>query len=183
MCKKPIKNLEKNRLEGFSKIFSSMYVPNLKAISLFVWAWACTQTDALNFVCVLHLQYKIIITSITRLPLRIMEVLFSVKIFDIEFSPDLHILRFPECKNGDFENWSVRMRVHVYICVCVAIRGTFITFKTKYYGSAKFYTRYQKNVWDLLVCKFYIIDDSRVQKKFIMKFLFCHKFHHAPVAR
>ena len=46
---------------------------------------------------------------------KVMEVLFSVKIFDGEFSPDLYVLRSPESKKVVFENWSVRM----YVCVCV----------------------------------------------------------------
>ena len=44
-----------------------------------------------------------------------MDVLFSVKIFDIEFSPDLHVLRSPESKKVVFVNWSGRM------CVCVCV--------------------------------------------------------------
>ena len=46
---------------------------------------------------------------------KVMEVLFSVKIFDVEFSPDIHVLRSPESKKVVFGNWSVRM----YVCVCV----------------------------------------------------------------
>ena len=46
---------------------------------------------------------------------KVMEVLFSVKIFDVEFSPDLYVLRSPESKKVVFGNWSVRM----YVCVCV----------------------------------------------------------------
>ena len=45
---------------------------------------------------------------------KVMEVLCSVKIFDVEFSPDLYVLRSPESKNVVFGNWSVRM----YVCVC-----------------------------------------------------------------
>ena len=41
-----------------------------------------------------------------------MEVLFSVKIFDVVFSPDLYVLRSSEFKKVVFVNWSVRM------CVC-----------------------------------------------------------------
>ena len=43
----------------------------------------------------------------------LMEVLFSVKIFDVEFSPDLYVLRSPEYKKVVFGNWSVRMYVGV----------------------------------------------------------------------
>ena len=51
-----------------------------------------------------------------------MEVLFSVKIFDVEYSTDLYVLRFPESKKIVFGNWSVRMYVYVcvfaYVCDC-----------------------------------------------------------------
>ena len=53
-----------------------------------------------------------IFTSITRLPLCNVKVLFSVKIFDVEFSPDLYALRSIEYKKVvGFENWSVRAYV------------------------------------------------------------------------
>ena len=42
-----------------------------------------------------------------------MEALFSVKIFDVEFSLDLYVLRSPETKKVVLGNWSVRMRVCV----------------------------------------------------------------------
>ena len=38
-----------------------------------------------------------------------MEILRLGKIFDIDFSPDLHVFKFPESKNIVSENWSVRM--------------------------------------------------------------------------
>ena len=41
-----------------------------------------------------------------------MEVLFSIKIFDVEFLPDSYVLKSPESKNEEFGNWSVR------VCVC-----------------------------------------------------------------
>ena len=44
-----------------------------------------------------------------------MQVLFSVKTFDVEFLPDLYVLRPPESKKVFFGNWSVRMNV----CGCV----------------------------------------------------------------
>ena len=47
---------------------------------------------------------------------KVMEVLFSVKIFDVEFSPDLYILKSPQFKKVVFGNWSVRM------CACVCVR-------------------------------------------------------------
>ena len=40
---------------------------------------------------------------------KVMEVLFSVKIFDVEFSPDLNVLRSPESKKVVFGNFSVGM--------------------------------------------------------------------------
>ena len=48
---------------------------------------------------------------------KVMEVLFSVKIFDVEFSPDLYVLMSPESKKVVFGNWSVSM----YVCVCVCV--------------------------------------------------------------
>ena len=51
----------------------------------------------------------------------VMEVLFSVKIFDVEFSPVLYVLRSPESKKVVFGNWSVRMYVCVCVCVCVCV--------------------------------------------------------------
>ena len=52
---------------------------------------------------------------------QVMEVLFSVKIFDVEFSHDLYVLRSPESKKVVFGNWSVRM----YVCVCVTLKWIF----------------------------------------------------------
>ena len=49
-----------------------------------------------------------------------MEVLFSVKILDVDFLPDLYVLRSPETKKVVFENWSVRM----YVCVRVRMYVT-----------------------------------------------------------
>ena len=43
-------------------------------------------------------------------------VSFSVKIFDIEFSPDLYVLKSLEPQKVVFENWSKRM----YVCDCVS---------------------------------------------------------------
>ena len=39
---------------------------------------------------------------------------FSIKIFYIEFLPDLYVLRCPESKKADFENWSERRWVPVF---------------------------------------------------------------------
>ena len=36
-----------------------------------------------------------------------MQVLFSVKTFDVEFLPDLYVLRPPEAKKVVFKNWCV----------------------------------------------------------------------------
>ena len=49
---------------------------------------------------------------------QVMEALFSVKIFNAEFLPDLYILRSTQYKKGVFGNQSVRM----YVCACVTIR-------------------------------------------------------------
>ena len=67
-------------------------------------------------------QFKVvfcIFTGFFLLPYyrKVMEVLFSVKIFDVEFSPDLYVLRSPESKKVAFGNWSVRM----YVCACVRV--------------------------------------------------------------
>ena len=43
----------------------------------------------------------------------VMEVLFSVKIFDNEFSLDLYALKSSESKKVVLENWSVRVYVTV----------------------------------------------------------------------
>ena len=50
-----------------------------------------------------------------------MDVLFSVKIFDIEFSPDLHVLRSPESKKTGF--WKL-VCAYVYVCVSVYVTLT-----------------------------------------------------------
>ena len=47
--------------------------------------------------------------------------LFSVKTFDVEFSPDSYILRSPESKKVVSENLSVRIRVYVCVHVCVTV--------------------------------------------------------------
>ena len=54
------------------------------------------------------------ITSITRLPLGNGNVLFLVKIFDVEFLPDLHVLRSLE-----FKKWFLEIGLCVCMCVCV----------------------------------------------------------------
>ena len=41
-----------------------------------------------------------------------MEQLFSVKVFDVEFSPDVYILKYPESKKEVFGNWSVHISVY-----------------------------------------------------------------------
>ena len=40
---------------------------------------------------------------------QVMEVLLSVKTFDVEFSSDLYVMRSPESKKVDFGDWSVRL--------------------------------------------------------------------------
>ena len=44
-----------------------------------------------------------------------MKALFSVKIFNVEFSPDLYVLRTSESKKEVFGNRSARM----YVCLIV----------------------------------------------------------------
>ena len=77
-----------------------------------------------------------------------MEVLF--KISDVEFSPDLYVLRSPESKKVVFGNWSVRMYVCVCVCVCVYVcvwlQGEYLALyisKTNKDRNTKFYTQYQ----------------------------------------
>ena len=70
-----------------------------------------------------NLKFKIIWLEVNSiyftflLPLpyyrEVMEVLFSVKIFDIEYKPDLYVLRSPQSKKVVFGNLSVRL----YACV------------------------------------------------------------------
>ena len=52
----------------------------------------------------------------------VMEVLFSVKIFAVEFSPDLCVLRSHESKKVVFGNWSVRMGICMPARVYVTAR-------------------------------------------------------------
>ena len=40
-----------------------------------------------------------------------MDILYSVKNFDVKFPSDLHVLRSPESKKEVFGNWPVRMHV------------------------------------------------------------------------
>ena len=73
---------------------------------------------------------------------KLMEVLFSVKIFDVEFSPDLYVLRSAESKKVVFRNWSE----HMYMCVCVWLQGEYLALyisKTNKDRNTKFYTQYQ----------------------------------------
>ena len=69
-----------------------------------------------------------------------MEILFSVKSFDIELPPDLYVLRSPESKKVVFGNWSMHM------CVCVCLQGEYLALyisKTNKDRNTKFYTQYQ----------------------------------------
>ena len=45
-----------------------------------------------------------------------MEILFLIKIFDVEFSSELYVIP-PESKNVVFGKWSERMCVCVRVCV------------------------------------------------------------------
>ena len=47
---------------------------------------------------------------------KVMEVLFSVKIFDVEFPPDLYVLRSTESKKVVFGQC-----VRVYVCVSACL--------------------------------------------------------------
>ena len=67
-------------------------------------------------------MYKIIkiytATYVFLLPLpdcrNVMEALISTEIFDIEFSPELHVLKFVESKKVFFKNLSVRIYVTLW---------------------------------------------------------------------
>ena len=64
-----------------------------------------------------------------------MDVLFSVKIFDDEFSPNLNILTSPESKKVVFGKWFVSM------CVCERLYGEYLAlyiYKTNEDRSNKF---------------------------------------------
>ena len=68
-----------------------------------------------------------------------MEVLYSVKIFDIEFSPGLYVLMSHELKKMVLENWPVLM----CRCVCVTVWTIFKAFcisETNKDESTKFHT-------------------------------------------
>ena len=45
------------------------------------------------FLCLLFFFFFLLPLPYYR---KVMEVLFSVKIFDVEFTPDLYVVRFPE---------------------------------------------------------------------------------------
>ena len=67
---------------------------------------------------------------------KVMAIKFSVKIFDIEFSADLYILRSPESKKVVLGNWSIRMYVCAYVYDSVGsiqhfISPKLITLKTQ----------------------------------------------------
>ena len=53
-----------------------------------------------------------------------MKVLFSIKIVDVKFLPDLYVLRSSDSKKVVFGNWSVRM----YVCVCMRLQGAYLVF-------------------------------------------------------
>ena len=75
------------------------------------------------YISILNLDEIVVIkflifTSIIRQ--YVIEVLLSVKICDIEFSPDLYVLGSFESKKVVFENYSVSVCVCVWdVCVCV----------------------------------------------------------------
>ena len=49
---------------------------------------------------------------------KVMELLFSNNFFSVEFSPDLHVLRYPLSKKVNFENPCVRTYAGVCVCEC-----------------------------------------------------------------
>ena len=75
-----------------------------------------------------------------------MEALFPVKIFDVEFSPDLYVLRSPESKKVVFGNWSACM----YACVCIfsvcELYGEYVALYISKFNkdrNTKFYAQYE----------------------------------------
>ena len=54
-----------------------------------------------------------LVTMNISVHLPVIFALFSIKFFDVEFSPNPYVLRSPESKKLDFGNWSVCM----YVCV------------------------------------------------------------------
>ena len=68
-------------------------------------------------------------TSITR-TVGNGSIVFGQK-FDLEFSPDLHVLRSPESKKVDFRNWSVCVYVCVCMYVCRCVRNLLTTVSPK----------------------------------------------------
>ena len=87
-----------------------------------------------------------------------MKVLFSAKIFEFEFLPDLYLLKYPESKKVTFENWSVHMYLCVcvhaykceYMCGCVGNIQRFISQKSNRIRKTKLYTQDQISVWIIL---------------------------------
>ena len=71
-----------------------------------------------------------------------MEVLYSVKSFNFEFSHDLYVLRSPEFKKLFFENCSARMYA-CCVCDCVGNIQRFIPPKLIEIETPNFYTQYQ----------------------------------------
>ena len=90
-------------------------------------------------------QIKKVILQLILLPLpdylKVTEVLFPIKILDVEFSLDLYVLRSPEFKVV-FENQSVRMYVRMWVWLQGEYLALYI-FKTNKDRSTKFYTEYQ----------------------------------------
>ena len=72
-----------------------------------------------------------------------MEDLLSVKLFDVDFSPDLYVLRSPESKKVVF--WKL---VFAYVRVCVWLPGEYLALyisKTNTDRNTKYDTEYQTN--------------------------------------
>ena len=64
-----------------------------------------------------------------------METLFSAKIFVIEASHNLHVLKFPE-----FKKWF--LKIGICVCMCGEYSALYIS-KANKDRDTKFYTRYQ----------------------------------------
>ena len=67
-----------------------------------------------------------------------MGILFSVKIFDVVFSRDLYVLRFPE-----FKKWLLEIGLCICVHVCMWLQGEYLALyisKTNKDTNFKFYS-------------------------------------------
>ena len=82
---------------------------------------------------------------------KVIEVLHSAKIFDIEFPPDLYVRRSSQSKSVVFENRSVC--ICVYVCDFVGENSTLYVPKTNKNRNTKFYAQYYISIQIILPSK------------------------------